>query len=214
MKRHTPSIFICSCYLTLLILTPLSAQVQLTIQPGSSIRLEGNSTIHEYSATTSKLSGSVVVDSFLFVEGKMSGSQIVQFVEINIPVRSLLSGNESLDDNLYDALNADDFPDIIYRSTGDTLLSQPKRDSLVLRTTGKLAVAGKENIIEMNGTLTIHPNRTISVKGSKELMMTDFGIEPPSMMLGVLKTDDKVVIRFELILQSQQHVPQESKKGQ
>jgi hypothetical protein len=38
------------------------------------------------------------------------------------------------------------------------------------------------------------------VMGTLDLLMTDFGIEPPTAMMGVLKTDPKVTIRFETLL--------------
>jgi hypothetical protein len=30
--------------------------------------------------------------------------------------------------------------------------------------------------------------------------MTDFGIKPPTMFMGMLKTDDKITVKFELQL--------------
>ena len=39
----------------------------------------------------------------------------------------------------------------------------------------------------------------LSVAGEKELLMTDFGIQPPKFMLGALKTDNRIVIRFSLV---------------
>ena len=32
------------------------------------------------------------------------------------------------------------------------------------------------------------------------LLMTDFAIEPPKAMLGMLKTDPKVTVTFEIVL--------------
>jgi hypothetical protein len=30
--------------------------------------------------------------------------------------------------------------------------------------------------------------------------MTDFGVKPPTALLGTLKTDNKVVVKFELVV--------------
>jgi hypothetical protein len=38
------------------------------------------------------------------------------------------------------------------------------------------------------------------VRGTRDLLMTEFGIKPPTMFMGMLKTDDKVTIKFELQL--------------
>jgi hypothetical protein len=38
------------------------------------------------------------------------------------------------------------------------------------------------------------------VSGTRDLLMTEFGIKPPTMFMGMLKTDDKITIKFELQL--------------
>jgi len=123
---------------------------------------------------------------------------------LTIPVKQMHSGNEKLDDKMYDALQADDHPDITFRLTGDTIVPGAPNDSLIVKASGILAVAGKEKPVELSVILVRNQDSTVSIKGSKELLMTDFGIEPPSMMLGLLKTDDKVVIHFDIRLRSQE----------
>ena len=41
---------------------------------------------------------------------------------------------------------------------------------------------------------------TLSVQGQVQLLMTDFGIKPPTAMLGMLKTDPKVTVTIETVL--------------
>jgi hypothetical protein len=40
----------------------------------------------------------------------------------------------------------------------------------------------------------------MTVKGEIQLLMTDFGIAPPKAMLGMLKTDPRVTVKFETVL--------------
>jgi hypothetical protein len=40
----------------------------------------------------------------------------------------------------------------------------------------------------------------LSVQGQVQLLMTDFGIKPPTAMLGMLKTDPKVTVSIETVL--------------
>ena len=175
---------------------------QFTVLPESKLVLNGNSTMHEYSTRASLLSGTIIVDSLLFVEGKGTPLKPFYHVEITIAVKKMLSGNEKLDNNLYDALKADDHPDITYQITDDSVISAGK-DSLTVRAAGKLAVAGKEKAIDMVVTVRKNQDGALTIKGSKELLMTDFDVDPPSMMLGLLKTDNAVVIHFNL--RAQQH---------
>jgi hypothetical protein len=40
----------------------------------------------------------------------------------------------------------------------------------------------------------------LTVTGELPLLMTDYGITPPKAMLGMLKTDPKIVVAFEVVL--------------
>ena len=41
---------------------------------------------------------------------------------------------------------------------------------------------------------------TLVVNGELALLMTDYGIKPPTAMIGMLKTDPKVTVTFETVL--------------
>ena len=44
------------------------------------------------------------------------------------------------------------------------------------------------------------PQGALRVVGNKELRMSDFGVKPPVLMLGAIKTDDRIEVRFDLRL--------------
>ncbi len=172
---------------------------QLFVRPQSRLQLEGTSTLHDYSFATSDIRGSARGDS----ASPGGNSNPISHLTIRIPVKNIKSGEEKMDRNMYESLRAEDFPEILYRldeATEDR--DSSGRDTLLLRTRGKLSVAGKEKVIEMDVRMVKQADGTIRVRGTKELLMTDFGIEPPSFMLGVLQTDDQVSIKFDVLLGS------------
>ena len=64
---------------------------------------------------------------------------------------------------------------------------------------GVLRVAGVEKEIVLPLVTTLRGGNML-VLGQVQVDMTDFGITPPTAMMGVLKTDPKVNIRFETTL--------------
>jgi len=125
-------------------------------------------------------------------------------IEISIPVKSIHSGNSSMDENMYDALKANDNPDIkfslinINNDTKSTLVNQ---DSII-QLQGKLSIAGKEQMIELPVIVVKDNNGIVTVRGKKKLLMTEYGIEPPTFMLGILKTGNEVSVEFKVDLKS------------
>ena len=49
-------------------------------------------------------------------------------------------------------------------------------------------------------SVTLASNTTLTVQGSLDLLMTDYGITPVKAMMGMLQTDPKVTVTFETVL--------------
>ena len=121
----------------------------------------------------------------------------VEAFEVAIPAATLTSPREGLDKNMHKALLVKEHQDITFR----LLRLEPRGpESDALRAVGVLKVAG----VEREVTFDISAERkgsTLSVQGQVQLLMTDFGIKPPTAMLGMLKTDPKVTAAFEVVLE-------------
>jgi hypothetical protein len=62
-----------------------------------------------------------------------------------------------------------------------------------------LKIAGVEREVAVTMT-TKRTGDALTVTGSLDLLMTDYGVTPPKAMMGMLKTDPKVTITFETVL--------------
>jgi polyisoprenoid-binding protein YceI len=166
---------------------------QMVVQSPSYLALKGTSTLHDYECKTSSIQGTIEMDP---------GLDSFTNVEIYIPVKSIHSESSSMDENMYESLKADENPDIRFSllkadSMGDT---KTTRTDSTFKLYGKLTVAGKEKTIDLEVVVQKKGNKIIGVHGSKKLLMTDFGIKPPTFMLGVLRTGNEVTIEFDLQL--------------
>jgi polyisoprenoid-binding protein YceI len=166
--------------------------VQVSIQPSSSITIKGTSTLHNFECTTKTLDGIIGMDH--------SGNSFTS-VDISIPVLSIHSGSSSMDDNMYDALKAKQYPKIQFSllMSDSTRIAFARADS-VLPLQGNLTIGGKQKLIDLPVVAAKTGKGVIHVYGTKKLLMTDFGIDPPSFMFGALKTGNEVTIEFSLEL--------------
>jgi len=58
---------------------------------------------------------------------------------------------------------------------------------------------GNKTMNELKGTGSAE-NGTIRFKGSKQFKMTEYGVKPPSLMLGTMKVGDLITVSFDLVL--------------
>lgn len=160
------------------------------------VSLDGTSNIHAYTASTK-----TVRVSAIDVEGTPEGDLLdyvlkpgaLKGLDVTIPAASLSSPKDGLDKNMHKALKVEQHADITFR------LRSLVADGSGYKAVGVLTIAG----VERDTTLALHVRRkeaTLAIAGTTTLLMTDFGIQPPKAMMGMLKTDPKVQIRIELEL--------------
>lgn len=159
----------------------------LTLGKESRVWLEGTSTVRSYKCTATK------VDVAVVAETEESPAEMVKSASLVVPVAQLDCGNKTMNEHMRKALKAEANPQISWKMTSYTVQGA----NVVI--TGKLTIAGKENAIELHGTGTAE-NGTIRFKGSKQFRMTEYGVKPPSLMLGTMKVGDPVTVSFDLVL--------------
>jgi polyisoprenoid-binding protein YceI len=104
-----------------------------------------------------------------------------------------------MDNNAYKALKSDKNPSITYTMTSATA-TPGEAGMITLKCTGKLTIAGTTRDQEIVATVKPNADNTLTVSGSRSLSMKDFNMQPPTFMLGTIKTGNDVTLKFNLIL--------------
>jgi polyisoprenoid-binding protein YceI len=177
------------------------AQAPLTV--GSArVTINGTSNIHAYTASTATVNvtraqfGAAAAGPEFWANALKPGA--VDAFEVAIPAATLTSPRDGLDKVMHKALMVKEHQDITFR----LLRFEPRPGTAdALRAVGVLKVAGVERELALDIT-TERKGSAMSVQGQTQFLMTDFGIKPPSAMLGMLKTDPKVSVAFEVVLES------------
>jgi polyisoprenoid-binding protein YceI len=65
---------------------------------------------------------------------------------------------------------------------------------------GTLTVGGARKEVAIDADLLPAAGNALRVKGSYDFRMTEYGLKPPSLMLGTLKVNELVKVNFDLVL--------------
>ena len=179
------------------------AMVRYEAQPESKVRIDGTSTIHDWTVQGTIIGGFVEADPN-FAKDPGTVSKMNPKVEVTIPVRSLKSDQATAMNNvMYEAMKQKEFPKIEYRLKQMTLKSQPSSPAgpYLFDTKGDLTVSGVTRTNEMIVSMVKLADNKLKFTGTNSLKMTDFGIKPPApaLALGMIKTGDDVRISFEWV---------------
>jgi polyisoprenoid-binding protein YceI len=175
-----------------------ASAIRLRLDPGSEVTIEGTSSMHAFHCKTNKIMAYVDVDPGYTKDLTKIARPIVS-VKVNIVVRTLSCGNGQMDKNMYSTLDADKNPIIRYTMSGyDILDGSAKPAAFVAKTTGTLTISGQEKVISMKINAERLSDGKATAEGEQDVLMTDFGIKPPSFMFGTLKVGNEIKVRFNL----------------
>ncbi|HTA17863.1 MAG TPA: YceI family protein [Polyangia bacterium] len=189
--------------------TGASQALAFTLAPGASLELDGDSTLHHYSAKAHGMKIDVSVDDARVVAaGKSSELEalirghVIKTFELTVPVNGLASGEKGLDANMRKALKGDLYKDIRFRMESYEVAAPvvgATTFKIVLH--GRLSLAGVERHVDVDA-VGARSGAGVRLTGSKDLLMTDYQIKPPTMMLGTIKTANLITVKFDATLRN------------
>jgi polyisoprenoid-binding protein YceI len=158
-------------------------------QSSARMTISGTSSLHDWTMK----SESTTCDAVFQINAQGEPLQLVSMV-VSVPSQSLKSGKSGMDKNAYSALKTDKNKQITFQ------LASGKIEGKTIRCVGSLTIAGTTKQIDVDATYTILSDGSIQCKGVKQLVMTDYNVEPPSFMFGTVNTGNEITVSFEVVL--------------
>lgn len=178
---------------------------------GSSLSIDGTSTVHDWSVSTKLMSGTIEFDTNFPLDPaaeKIEEIIVQPKVEVSIPVRSIKSGQTRMDEVMHATMKRDEHPDATYKLVSLKASETPRKsgDPLQFDSTGILTVAGATKLVKFPVSFKNEADGKLKISGRTTVKMTDFGMKPPApkVALGFIKTGDEVDIKFEWIAKKQE----------
>lgn len=169
---------------------PVETQSYTLNRTTSKFVVGGTSTLHDWEMVSNECKGSI---TYTLIGDALS----FENVSVNVQVETLKSGKKTMDKKCYDALKYKKFPVIGYEFKSMSDLQSKGGGSYTAVFNGNLTIAGNTKNVPINVTIDASA-KTINIKGRKAFKMTDFGVEPPTALLGTIKTGDDITIDFNL----------------
>ena len=173
--------------------------LRLSVRPDSRLWLEGSSNVRDWRCEATSLDASVDVDDDA-THGAASSVRRLRHVQVRVPTHTLTCGRSQMDNIMYKALHVDDEPDgrqIVGRF--DVIAQSGDIDRNVVMQ-GTLRIAGRERVVRVPMVVEEQRDGSLRAQGSLPILMTDYGIHPPTALFGVLRTENRIVVKFDLVV--------------
>jgi hypothetical protein len=170
-------------------LAPAGAREAAAQGPGLDFTVSGTSTIRGWTCTV-RGALAVTPGGGKPVPGFAGG---VQTATVTVPVKAFSCPEDEMKEHLLQAMKADRFSEIVFR------LERYEVAGSAIQASGSMTIAGTTQPASFPLTLRETP-QGVQVDGSTRLDMTAYGVDPPVVMLGLLKVAPQIRIAFKGVL--------------
>jgi len=156
--------------------------------------VSGTSTLHDWEAPASNLSakGDFAIQT--------TSLQAISSLNLTCLAKSIKSPKgEDMDEKIYEALKADEFPNITFTLSKVNSITK-SGEEWVVEATGMLTIGGNARSVDMSVKAKIEADGDIIFTGSKKIKLSGFNLERPSAMLGMIKCGDDITLTFSLTM--------------
>ena len=173
---------------------------RMTLTPQSRLWVDGTSTVRSWSCAATELDATIEANTVDAVKAVIDGEKAVRTVDVKIPVAKMDCRNGTMNEHMRKALKAKENPVIAFTVTSYDVAKGASGVTGTLN--GQLTLNGTTKPIAVKAAGTAGPDGTLHVTGSHEFAMTEFGVKPPTLMLGTMKVGDKVKVSFDLYVKN------------
>lgn len=184
--RITPAVIINLVWFILAGLPHVSAQNGFRLSNSQEFKVSGTSTLHDWDMTSDGAAGQAVIH----LENNVIKS--IESLRVDLPVKSLKSGNSRMDRTAYSAIDADRHTHVRFVLTGVRNISSNQ-----VLAAGNLTIAGTTRSVTLRAGYSINGN-TIQFAGVHSIKFSQFEVDPPTALLGTVRTGDDLQLSFDV----------------
>jgi polyisoprenoid-binding protein YceI len=165
----------------------------LSLQPGSRVWVDGTSTARAWHCESTRAVGTAAAGTTDLTQLASVGS-----ASVSVPVATLDCRNNTMNGHLRTALKSATAPEIRFRATS-VRVTPTSADEGTAVMTGTLSIAGEDRPVTINATVA-RENGQIRVRGSERIVMTEWNVRPPSLMMGTMRVRPNATVGFDVVL--------------
>lgn len=116
---------------------------------------------------------------------------------LRLGIKNFDCGRRGINRDFRNTLKSDDYPSIDV-----SILSFAPSDSLLEEVNVLISLAGAEKKYILEFTSSYSSDGIVKIEGKQKLAMSDFNINPPKALFGLIKVRDELTIDFALYLKT------------
>jgi polyisoprenoid-binding protein YceI len=169
-----------------------------TLQPGSRLWVTGTSTVKDFQCQAKAVDAALESTTPALARDIVAGTKAVASLDLKIRAKDLDCANSTMNEHMLKALKADKNAVIEFKLSSYDMTKAA--DGMNGKLTGALTLGGTTKDITFTAAGSAHSDGSLHVTGAYPILMSDYGLKAPSLMMGTMKVNNRVTVNFDLLV--------------
>jgi hypothetical protein len=170
---------------------------RLIVLPASKMSIDGKTNVNDFTCAIAKYSGT---DTLVLHEGGRNTRPVFVKGSVGLDASTFDCGMAIMTSDFRKTIKSDEFPAIVI-----DFISFERTPSYVKKEENfkgilKISLAGVTKLFEVDCSIEAKESGMIHLKGGRNFTFADFGLKPPSRMMGTIKVKEDLTVKFHLVL--------------
>ncbi len=167
------------------------------VLPASKLSIDGKTNINSFTCAIAKYSGT---DTLVLHEGGKNVRPVFVKGSVGLNATTFDCGISIMTSDFRKTVKSDIYPAIVidFISFERSPTYKTGEDNFVGIL--KISMAGITKLFEVNCSIETKTDGLIHLKGDKQFTFADFGLKPPTHMMGTIKVQEDLHVKFDLVL--------------
>jgi len=168
------------------------------VLPASQLFISGKTNVNSFVCSIDKYCGR---DTLELQEGGPNSRPVFLKGHVGLDASSFSCGMQMMTNDFGKTIKSKQYPQITIDFRSFERVPRYDCDEEILKGVLAISLAGMTRTFEMDCTLEAKPSGHFHLKGQRDFQFSDFKLEAPTRMMGMIKVQETLNVRFHLVLQ-------------
>lgn len=167
------------------------------VLPASKLSIDGKTNVNSFTCSIAKYNGS---DTLVLHEGGKNVRPVFVKGSVGLDASTFDCGMAIMTSDFRRTIKSDVYPAIVIDFISFERTPTYKQGKENFIGILKISLAGVSRLFEVDCSIETQPNGLIHLKGARSFTFSDFGLKPPTRMMGTIKVQEDLNVKFHLVL--------------
>lgn len=167
------------------------------VLPASKLSIDGKTNVNSFTCAIAKYYGT---DTLVLHEGGKNVRPVFVKGSVGLDASTFDCGMAIMTSDFRKTIKSDVYPAIVIDFISFERNPSYKQGQENFIGILKISLAGNTKLFEVNCSIETQPSGLIHLKGGRQFTFTDFGLKPPTRMMGTIKVQEELHVKFHLVL--------------